>query len=870
MSTVLDWYRSHKAERASQNALPKAIESPHVETLVELLVNNQGTAEDRALAAEIIAGGIAPGRSEAAKVKAEFLEAIAVGEKFCPEISAEDALGLLASIGNGDSYGIAPLVELLSDDLAEQACTVLKQVPYLGDNFNTVVSLHRAGNQYATALLTSYARMEWLTGFLPENPDEITVVAFKLDGEWNTERWSPAHDSENREDDTLHAFKMLDGYFEDLQQQLSQLRGLGFPVAIVCDIIGTESSRESAVNNINVNFGQPVPYVPNKFCGGVVLASMIAPTFWDNLEDNGVLGIEVDVTQVQMGDVLVVNLQNQTLSRDGEVIASFGYRHAETLDKYRCRSGLVHEQGKLSTRAAKQVLGLPQDAQGKRVPMNALQKLVARNAGLPFVLEGQSYTVEASVLAIQDTTGGMTMKQISGMGTNELMAKTVFCTRCHTGGSPTIKEILRWDSIKKELGGRGGILLPGIVIHTAAEEFGCPDEIGGGNDSHSRWRFLSRPIGSTRGAHVAATGSMPWYVYPTVLVKFTGSLADLREGVTPFDIAAAIPYFARQEGKLTLDKNGKVNTFNNRSIHVVGLEQAPFDVVHKITDWSAELISTDCYVQSSLESHVRHQEATIQFLQSVLDNNPHLPGRAMIEARIAKKREWLANPWVPENDEDYADYVDVIEIPLAEVRSYVTVDNDYHHVVAIEDLSEQQLGNKVYDARVYSCMTQINDYIAGPAVLQGIGEIAAQSLAFVPASKGYDHYLKFVAPTELGFAPWNVISQTGLVFTEESGRCSGCMGNKGKLCSTGGDGGKATFLETSDGINLTTGTRSSFGRESRGVQWQGSSVYVALSAKLGHPASIAEYNAAWQQFIAPKAELIWAERYQTYFPAVEV
>jgi aconitase B len=313
-----------------------------------------------------------------------------------------------------------------------------------------------------------------------------------------------------------------------------------------------------------------------------------------------------------------------------------------------------------------------------------------------------------------------------------------------------------------------------------------------------------------------------------------------------------------------------VNTFNNRSIHVVGLEQAPFDVVHKITDWSAELISTDCYVQSSLESHVRHQEATIQFLQSVLDNNPHLPGRAMIEARIAKKREWLANPWVPENDEDYADYVDVIEIPLAEVRSYVTVDNDYHHVVAIEDLSEQQLGNKVYDARVYSCMTQINDYIAGPAVLQGCPEVAAQSLAFVPASKGYERTLKIEAPQVLGFAPWNIVAQVNKVFTEESGRCSGCMGNKGKLCSTGGDGGKATFLETSDGINLTTGTRSSFGRESRGVQWQASSVYVSASAKRGRPATHEEYISDWRQFIAPKEALIWAERYQTYFPAVEV
>ncbi|XMR35107.1 hypothetical protein ACLK12_00670 [Escherichia coli] len=50
--------------------------------------------------------------------------------------------------------------------------------------------------------------------------------------------------------------------------------------------------------------GDDIPFVPNKRAGGVCLGGKIAPIFFNTMEDAGALPIEVDVSKLEMGDVI--------------------------------------------------------------------------------------------------------------------------------------------------------------------------------------------------------------------------------------------------------------------------------------------------------------------------------------------------------------------------------------------------------------------------------------------------------------------------------------------------------------------------------------------------------------------------------------
>ncbi|MCV5950802.1 hypothetical protein OFN94_38960, partial [Escherichia coli] len=78
----------------------------------------------------------------------------------------------------------------------------------------------------------------------------------------------------------------------------------GHQLVYVGDVVGTGSSRKSATNSVLWFMGDDIPYVPNKRAGGYVLGGKIAPIFFNTMEDAGALPIEVDVTKLNMGDVI--------------------------------------------------------------------------------------------------------------------------------------------------------------------------------------------------------------------------------------------------------------------------------------------------------------------------------------------------------------------------------------------------------------------------------------------------------------------------------------------------------------------------------------------------------------------------------------
>lgn len=311
---MLKEYREHVAERAAQGIIPKPLNATQVAKLVELIKNPPETEENFLL--DLLSNRIPPGVDEAAYVKADFLAAIAKGKTYSPLLTPTKAIELLGTMQGG--YNIYPLIDVLDDEqLAPIAAKALSHTLLMFDNFYDVEQKANMGNPYARQVLCSWANAEW---FLerPALAEKLTITVFKVTGETNTDDLSPAPDAWSRPDIPLHAQAMLknarDGIIPDELgvigpiKQIETLNKKSFPLAYVGDVVGTGSSRKSAANSVIWFMGKDIPFVPNKRNGGVVLGGKIAPIFFNTMQDAGALPIEVDVTSLNMGDVIDIYL----------------------------------------------------------------------------------------------------------------------------------------------------------------------------------------------------------------------------------------------------------------------------------------------------------------------------------------------------------------------------------------------------------------------------------------------------------------------------------------------------------------------------------------------------------------------------------
>lgn len=198
---MLQDYRKHVEERAVEGIPPKPLNAEQVAGLVELIKNPPEGEADNLL--ELLSERVPPGVDEAAYVKAGFLSAIVKGEDSCSLISKEKAIELLGNMHGG--YNIVTLVELLDDEgLAPLAAKELKHTLLMFDAYHDVEEKHKAGNEFATDIIKSWAEGEWFTSRKLMD-DKITYSVFKVTGETNTDDLSPAPDAWSRPDIPLHA-----------------------------------------------------------------------------------------------------------------------------------------------------------------------------------------------------------------------------------------------------------------------------------------------------------------------------------------------------------------------------------------------------------------------------------------------------------------------------------------------------------------------------------------------------------------------------------------------------------------------------------------------------------------------------------------
>ncbi len=788
---MLEAYRQHVAERAAHNIPPKPLTAEQVAGLVELL-KNPPAGEEQFLV-DLITNRVPPGVDEAAYVKAGFLSAIAKGEDTSPLIDRAKAVELLGMMLGG--YNIATLVELLDDsELSEAAARELKHTLLMFDAFHDVEEKAKNGNDTARAVLQSWADAEWFTS--QDNvPESIKLAVFKVTGETNTDDLSPAPDAWSRPDIPLHAramYKMTRDGLEPEEhgvtgpmKQIEAIKESGLPVAFVGDVVGTGSSRKSATNSVLWFFGDDLPGVPNKRGGGICIGGKIAPIFFNTMEDAGALVFEAPVDNINMGDVIEIRpYDGKILSESGEVLSEFEFKSDVLLDEVRAggRINLIIGRG-LTTRA-REALGLPPsdifrtptapEDSGKGYTL--AQKMVGKACGVEGIRPGTYCEPKMTTVGSQDTTGPMTRDELKDLACLGFSADLTMQSFCHTAAYPKPVDIDTQHNLPDFIMNRGGVSLrPGDgIIHSWLNRMLLPDTVGTGGDSHTRFPLgISFPAGSGLVAFAAATGVMPLDMPESVLVRFKG---EMQPGITLRDLVHAIPYYAIQQGLLTVEKKGKKNIFSGRVLEIEGLESLTAEQAFELSDASAERSAAGCTIKLSEESVSEYLRSNITLLRWMISEG--YGDVRTIERRVRKMEEWLANPNLMEADAD-AEYAAVIDIDLANITEpVVCAPNDPDDA----RLLSQVAGDKVDEVFIGSCMTNIGHYRAAGKLLEQLKGGINTRLWIAPPTRMDEHQLM-----EEGY--YNIYGRAG-ARTEMPG-CSLCMGNQARVAPG------ATVLSTS-------------------------------------------------------------------------
>ncbi len=827
--TVLEAYRKHVEERAAQGIVPQPLNAEQTAGLVDLLKNPPAGEEEFLL--DLLTNRVPPGVDEAAYVKAGFLSAVAKGEADSPLLTKLRAVELLGTMQGG--YNIATLVELLdNEELAATAAKELKHTLLMFDAFHDVADRAKQGNEHAKGVLQSWADAEWFTN-RPAVADKVSLSVFKVPGETNTDDLSPAPDAWSRPDIPLHALAMLkmarDGIEPDEPgvvgplKMIEEVKSKGFPVAYVGDVVGTGSSRKSATNSVLWFFGDDVPYVPNKRAGGFCFGNKIAPIFYNTMEDAGALPIEFDVSDINTGDVIDVYVYEGKVCKHGtdEVITTFELKTQVLLDEVRAGGRIPLIIGRGLTEKARTELGLghsdlfrkPEQPAASTKGFTLAQKMVGKACGVEGVRPGTYCEPKMTTVGSQDTTGPMTRDELKDLACLGFSADLVMQSFCHTAAYPKPIDVTTHHTLPDFIHNRGGVALrPGDgIIHSWLNRMLLPDTVGTGGDSHTRFPMgISFPAGSGLVAFAAATGVMPLDMPESVLVRFKG---EMQPGITLRDLVHAIPYYAIQEGHLTVEKKGKKNVFSGRILEIEGLDNLTTEQAFELSDASAERSAAGCTIKLSEESIAEYLKSNIVLLRWMIAEG--YEDARTLERRAQAMEAWLADPQLMKADAD-AEYAAVIEIDLADVKEPVLcAPNDPDDARLLSEVA----GQKIDEVFIGSCMTNIGHFRAAGKLLEKNKGTLPTRLWLAPPTKMDQFQL-----TEEGY--YGIYGKAGARM--EMPGCSLCMGNQARIAA------KSTAVSTS--------TRNFPNRLGDGADvFLASAELASVAAILGRLPSVEEY-----------------------------
>tara|TARA_B100000674_G_scaffold124121_1_gene95075 strand:+ start:1822 stop:4392 length:2571 start_codon:yes stop_codon:yes gene_type:complete len=838
LDTLLKDYIDHVADRASKGIPPLALNAAQANTVTELLEKAKPSESDYLL--NLLKERIPPGVDEAAYVKASWLTAIANGEKNCQFIDPQEAIEILGTMIGG--YNVNSLVEIIKKEdpiLSQTAANVLKKIILVYDAANDIFELS-SKNIYAKQVIDSWANAEW---FISKKslPDEIICIAFKIDGETNTDDLSPAVHATSRPDIPLHALSMLEFKDKKALKILEDLKTKNLQIAYVGDVVGTGSSRKSAINSLIWHIGEKIPFVPNKKTGGIVIGGKIAPIFFNTAQDSGALPIEAGVDKIKTGDILKILPYKGLLKKidkgDKEIIISeFTLQPSTITDEIKAGGRINLMIGRSLTDKTRNKLKLepsnlfirPKNLSNKNIGFTQAQKIVGKACGLEGISPGMTCEPIMTTVGSQDTTGPMTRDELKELACLGFTADLVMQSFCHTAAYPKPIDLITHKELPDFISQRGGVALkPGDgIIHSWLNRMLLPDTVGTGGDSHTRFPLgISFPGGSGIVAFAAAIGSMPLNMPESILVKFKG---ELLPGITLRDLVNAIPLFAIKKGLLTVEKSNKKNIFNGKIMEIEGLPNLKLEQAFELTDATAERSCAGSTIYLSEETVEEYLRSNICLLEKMIESN--YQDAKSIKRRIDDMKNWLQNPNLLKADDD-ASYEEVIEINLSHVTEpIVACPNDPDNVKEISDVA-----NTVIDeVFIGSCMTNIGHYRAAAKVLEGTKNLNSK-LWICPPTKMDEEILR-----QEGY--YKIFENCGARL--ELPGCSLCMGNQARV----NDGA----------IVFSTSTRNFDNRLGKNAQvFLGSAELAAVCALLGRIPEIDEYINITKDKINPYSETLY-------------
>jgi aconitate hydratase 2/2-methylisocitrate dehydratase len=831
---MLDAYLQHEKERNDQGIPALPLTPDQTIQLCDLLRKPPTGREELLL--HLFRERVAPGVDPAAKIKADFLGDLLEGKAASPLIDRKEAIHILGTMIGG--YNVPYLIAALQEaDLANEAAGALSGITLVYDAFNEVLELSKS-NPAARKVIESWAAADWFTS-RPELPATFTLKAFKVEGEINTDDFSPAGDAWSRPDIPLHALAMGKTRFPGGIGELAEWRAAGHQIAFVGDVLGTGSSRKSACNSVLWYIGEDIPAVPNKRRGGVIIGTVIAPIFFNTAEDSGALPLRLDVSRIKHGDLITVHTrQGKVTNGQGDTLATFTLQPATLADEYRAGGRIPLIIGRALTAKARKALGLP-EADIFAIALNPTpkedqgytlaQKIVGLACGQTGILPGTACEPKMTTVGSQDTTGPMTADELKELACLSFQAPMFMQSFCHTAAYPKPADVAMHKVLPGFVSQRGGVALkPGDgVIHSWINRLLVPDTVGTGGDSHTRFPIgISFPAGSGLVAFAGALGFMPLDMPESVLVRFKGKM---RPGITLRDVVNAIPYFAIKAGKLTVPKKNKVNVFNGRILEMEGLEELSVEQAFELTDATAERSAAAACIQLSEKCVAAFLRSNAALMKKMIADG--YQDVETLRQRVESVEAWLASPALLHADRNAA-YADILEIDLNDITEPILAcPNDPDDVRLLSEVA----GTAIQDVFLGSCMTNIGHFRAAAAIWRGE--------KFNPQIRTW-----ICPPTRMD---QDKLRDEGLFMLfgsfgarVEIAGCSLCMGNQARV---------------PDNVNVySTSTRNFDNRMGTGAKvFLGSAELGAVVAVLGRLPEPSEYLKYYAERVAPKREEIY-------------
>ncbi|MEY8870203.1 bifunctional aconitate hydratase 2/2-methylisocitrate dehydratase [Meridianimaribacter flavus] len=800
MQTYNDYLKEIEA-RKLQGLHPKPIDGAELLSEIIAQIKDENN-EHRKDSLNFFIYNVLPGTTSAARVKADFLKEIILGETKVEEITSDFAFEQLSHMKGGPSVEVLLDLALGEDKaIAEAAAKVLKTQVFLYEaDTERLEQAMKSGSAIAKEIIESYAQAEFFTK-LPEVQEEIQVVTYVAGvGDISTDLLSPGADAHSRSDRELHGQSIFE-HNKDMQQEVLALKEQHPDKRIMLiaekGTMGVGSSRMSGVNNVALWTGIPSsPYVPFINIAPVIAGTNgIAPIFLTTVGVTGGIGIDLknwvkqkdengntvvdadgepilkEVYSVKTGTVLTINTKEKKLYNGDQELKDISTALTPQKMEFIKAGGsyAVVFGKKLQTFACKaleidipQVYAASKEITVENQGLTAVEKIFNKNAvgTTPgkTLHAGSNVRVEVNIVGSQDTTGLMTSQEL------EMMAATVispivdagYQSGCHTASvwddksKANIPRLMKFMNDFGLITGRdpkGHYHAMTDVIHKVLNDITVDDwDIIIGGDSHTR---MSKGVafGADSGtvALALATGEATMPIPESVKVTFKGnmrSFMDFRDVV----------HATQQQMLKQFDGE---NVFQGRVIEV-HIGTLTSDQAFTFTDWTAEMKAKASICISEEETLIESLEIARDRIQIMIkkgmDNEKQMLQGLVDKAnnRIEELKSGSKPALKPDADAKY--YAEVV-IDLDEIAEPMIADPDVNN----EDPSRRYTHDTIRPLSYYGGTKKVDlGFVGSCMVHKGDMKILAQMLKNIEAQHGK---VEFKAPLVVAPPTYNIVDE---------------------------------------------------------------------------------------------------------------